>query len=81
MEATECLPSAARQMLSAGESTGSLEVSCFTVAKHYKKELRYLTKNLATLIEPLLTLALAVIVLFVALAVFLPMWDLVKVIG
>lgn len=80
MEARECLPPTARQMLAAGESTGSLEQSCFAVSKYFKKELHYLTKNLATLIEPLLTLALAVIVLFVALAVFLPMWDLVKVV-
>ena len=45
--------------------------ACFTVARHFKKELRYLTKNLGTLIEPLLTLGLAVVVLFVALPVFL----------
>ena len=36
---------------------------------------------MATFIEPLLTLVLACVVLFVALAVFLPMWDLVKVVG
>ncbi len=81
MNARECLPPTARQMLAAGESTGSLESSCHAVSRLFKKELRYLTQNLATLIEPLLTLVLATVVLFVALAVFLPMWDLVKVIG
>ena len=80
MEARDCLPPTARQMLASGESTGSLEGSCFAVAKYFKKELHYLTKNLATLIEPLLTLGLAVIVLFVARAVFLPMWDMVRVV-
>ena len=80
LELTACLPPSACQMLATGEATGSLDVACFTVAQQYKKELRYLTKNLATFIEPLLTLALAAIVLFVALAVFLPMWDLVKVV-
>lgn len=81
MEARDCFPPTARQMLAAGESTGTLEPACAAVSRLFKKELRYLTKNLATLIEPLLTLVLATIVLFVALAVFLPMWDLVKVIG
>lgn len=80
MEAAGCFPPSARQMLASGESTGSLERACFAVAKHYQKELHYLTKNLATFIEPLLTLVLAGVVLFVALAVFLPMWDLVKVV-
>ena len=80
MEDAECLPVEARQMISNGEMTGSLEQSCFSVARHYKKELHYQTKNLATLIEPILTLVLAVVVVFVALATFLPMWDLAKVV-
>lgn len=80
LEAAACFPPAVRQMIATGESTGSLERACFTVASQFKKELRYLTKNLATFIEPVLTLVLAVVVLFVALATFLPMWDLVKVV-
>jgi general secretion pathway protein F len=81
MEETDCFPAGARHMLANGESTGTLERACQAVARQYKKELRYLTKNIATVIEPLLTLVLAGVVLFVALAAFLPMWDLVKVIG
>ncbi len=80
LDESDCLPPTARQMLAAGESTGNLEHACETVSRQFKKELRYVTRNLATLIEPFLTLVLAVIVLFVALAVFLPMWDMVKVI-
>ena len=81
LESAGCFPPAARQMITTGESTGSLERACEVVAKQYKKELRYLTKNVSTIIEPALTLVLAVVVLFVALAAFLPMWDLVKVVG
>jgi type II secretory pathway component PulF len=36
-------------------------------------------KNINTVIEPLLTVVLAAIVLVVALAVFLPMWTMIKV--
>lgn len=81
LDSTGCFPDAARQMLSNGESSGTLERACSAVSQHYKKELRYLTKNTATFIEPLMTLVLAVVVLFVALAAFLPMWDMVKVVG
>jgi len=80
MKAANCFPLPARQMLASGESSGSLERACFAIAKQYQRELHYLTKNLATFIEPLLTLVLAGIVLFVALAVFLPMWNLVKIV-
>lgn len=79
LEEADCLSPAARAMIATGEDTGSLEQSCEAVAGHLRKELRYLTKNLGTLIEPLLTGMLAVIVLGVALAVFLPMWDMVKI--
>ncbi len=79
LEEADCLSPAARAMVATGEETGSLEQSCEAVAGHLRKELRYLTKNLGTLIEPLLTGMLAVIVLGVALAVFLPMWDMVKI--
>lgn len=79
MEEVNCFPQEARYMLANGESTGSMERACMSTAKRYKKELRSMTKTLATLIEPILTLVLAGIVLFIALAVFLPMWDLAQV--
>jgi len=76
MEAVECFDPAVRQMIQTGEVTGSLEMSCETVTVQLRKDLSYLTRNLSTFIEPLMTLGLAVIVLFVALATFLPMWDM-----
>lgn len=79
MEEAACFPKEARSMLANGESTGTMERACFSTAKRYKKELRSMTKTLATLIEPALTLVLAGVVLFIALAVFLPMWDLASV--
>ncbi len=81
MERAECMSPSARQMVSVGEASGNLEPACDAVVRHFKKEVRYITKNLGTLIEPVLTVGLAVIVLFVALAVFMPMWDMVKVVG
>lgn len=80
LDEERCLPPDARQMISMGEQTGSLHSSCGVVARQYKKELRYLTKNASTFIEPVLTLFLAGVVLFVALAAFLPMWELVRVV-
>lgn len=78
MHKVGCFTPSLRQMIATGEMSGSLEACCGMLAGQYEKELHYLTKNLSMLIEPILTLGLAVIVLFVALATFLPMWDMAK---
>jgi type II secretory pathway component PulF len=80
LDSARCLPIDARQIIATGEQTGTLNQACGVVAQQYKKELRYLTKNMSTFIEPLLTLFLAVVVLYVALAAFLPMWEMARVV-
>jgi type II secretory pathway component PulF len=66
------------RMISIGEQSGSLDNMLMNVSKHYDKEVDYAVKNLTSMIEPVLTVALGVIVLFLALAIFLPMWDLTQ---
>lgn len=73
------LPSFARRMLTAGEDSKEMSRACSVVARQYDRELSHLTGQIGTLIEPLLTLALAGIVLLVALSVFLPMWQMMQV--
>lgn len=72
------LPSFARRMISAGKDSTELAKACNVVARHFDRESAHLTKNINTIIEPLMTLGLAAIVLIVALSVFLPMWQMVK---
>ncbi len=73
------LPSFARRMLSAGKDSEELARSSNIIANHYDREADHLSKSVNTLIEPIMTISLAGIVLLVALSVFLPMWQLVKV--
>ena len=49
------------------------------VAEHYNKEVDYKSRHLTALLEPILTICLAGFVLVVALAIFLPMWNLIQV--
>jgi len=72
------LPSFAKRMLSAGKDSTELAKACDVIANHYDRESSHLTKNVNTVIEPILTVVMAVIVLVVALSVFLPMWQMVK---
>lgn len=76
----ECtyLPVFAKRMLSAGEESAELPRMCDVVTRHYEREASYLSKNIGTMIEPMLIAVLTVIVLLVALGIFLPMWDAPK---
>jgi MSHA biogenesis protein MshG len=67
------------QMIAVGEETGELDNLMGEVAEMYEREVEYQVKNLSTQIEPILIVGLGVIVLFLALGMFLPMWDLGQV--
>jgi len=64
------------QMVSVGEVSGGLDEMLMRVAEYYDIEVDNTIKKLSTYIEPVLTLFLGVVVLFLALAVFLPWWNM-----
>ncbi len=66
------------QMMSAGEESGELDTMLVKVSEYYDMEVDYSIKNIASLIEPILLAFLGAVVLFLMLAIFLPMWDLTK---
>ena len=72
-------PEMALQMITIGLESGSLENMLAEVAKHYSKEVDYKSRHLTSLLEPILTIVLGAFVLMVALAIFLPMWNIIKV--
>ena len=63
-------------MVAIGEESGNLEEMLRDVAEHYDTEVEYSMKKLSEAIGPILTVGLAAVVGFFALAIFLPMWDL-----
>ena len=63
-------------MVAIGEESGNLEEMLRDVARHYDTEVEYSMKKLSEAIGPILTIGLAAVVGFFALAIFLPMWDL-----
>jgi MSHA biogenesis protein MshG len=70
-----------RRMLSSGEASGEVGRMCAVVARHYDRESAHTAKNISTLIEPVLVVVIAMVVLVVALAIFLPMWNMVNLVG
>jgi type II secretory pathway component PulF len=66
------------QMVSVGESSGTLDSMLMRITEYYDIEVDNSIKKMSTYIEPILTLFLGVVVLFLALAVFLPWWNMAK---
>ncbi|MBU0465387.1 MAG: type II secretion system F family protein, partial [Proteobacteria bacterium] len=67
-------------MVSIGEESGNLDLMLQEIAKHYDIEVEYATKNLSDALGPILIVGLAAVVGFFATAIFLPMWDLTKMV-
>lgn len=72
-------PNMALEMFQVGLESGSIEEIMGELASHYEMELEYKSRNLTALLEPLLTVVIGGIVLVLALSIFLPMWNLIKV--
>jgi type IV pilus assembly protein PilC len=68
-------------MVAIGEESGNLDLMLDEVAKHYDREVEYATKNLSDSLGPILIVGLAAVVGFFATAIFLPMWDLTKMVN
>ncbi len=67
------------QMFSIGLESGSLENLLSETARHYDAEIEHDTKKLTSRIEPILTVVIAAAVLILALAIFMPMWNLISI--
>jgi type II secretory pathway component PulF len=72
-------PALVTKMLAVGEETGAIDKILLRVSRYYDQDVDYAVKNLSTAIEPVLLIILGAAVLFTALAVFLPLWNLMNV--
>lgn len=78
MKAERVFPAIVTQMVTTGEETGRLDELLRSVSEYYDQQVAYSLKRLMTLVEPLLILFVGLGVLLMATAVFVPMWDMVK---
>ncbi len=72
-------PALVVQMVAVGEESGQIDAMMGKVADYYEMETDYIIKNLSTLIEPFLLLFMGILVGFIALAIFMPMWNMMNV--
>ena len=66
------------EIVGVGEETGALDKLLARGAVYLDRDVDYALKNLSTALEPILLVILGVGILFTALAVFLPLWNLMN---
>lgn len=71
------IPLPIQQMIIAGEQSGGLSKSLITIGENYESKSEITSKNLSVILEPLLLVIVWVGVVFVALAVILPIYSLI----
>jgi type II secretory pathway component PulF len=78
MGKTGVFPPIVVQMVAVGEETGALDEMLTKISEYYDLEVEYAIRNLSTTLEPVLLVALAGAILFLALGIFLPIWDMIS---
>lgn len=79
MRVSRVFPPVVIQMVAIGEETGRMEEMLMKVSQYYDQEVEYSIRNLSTALEPLMLTIIGGMILFLALAIFLPWWNLISV--
>lgn len=81
LEASEIFPQMVHHMVRIGEETGNTEAMLDKVAEYYEQEVETATKNLTTMMEPLVIVVLAITVGGVVGAIVMPMMQIYQMAG
>lgn len=68
------------QMIAAGEQSGSLAAMLEKTADYYRRKFQVKMDTISSSIEPILIALISGFVLLLALGIFMPMWDMAKVV-
>jgi len=81
LEVTGDFPPLVIRMIGVGEESGTLAQSLSKVSKFYDKEIPRTINKIFTLFEPLMIIAMGIIVGGIAIAIFMPMFKLAQSLG
>jgi type IV pilus assembly protein PilC len=81
LQASGVFPPMVVQMISVGEQSGALDSMLAKIAEFYDDEVDQAVANLTALLEPILMVFLGIVVGGIVIAMYLPIFKLVTVIG
>ena len=73
---SEIFPQMVAQMIAVGEETGNLDGMLFKIADFYDQEVDSSIKGLTSMIEPMVMVFMGVVIGFLVIAMFIPMFEL-----
>ena len=76
LDATGLVPELALEMIEVGEASGALAPMLGSVAEFYEDEVNNQLANLVALIEPAILIFMAILIAFILVALYLPMFSL-----
>lgn len=78
LEETNEFPPMVIDMISVGEETGSLDDMLQKVSEFYDREVDYTIDSFTTMIEPLLIVAMGVVIGFIVISLYLPLFGAIS---
>lgn len=81
LQETGAFPPLIVRMVFVGENTGTVDTSLDRVTEFYDREIPATVKKMFAVLEPLIIVVLAALVLTVALAIFIPLYDVLGKVG
>jgi len=78
---SEYFPLLVSSMIAVGEETGEIDSVLTKVAEYYKEEVDVATTNMASVLEPVFLIIMGLAIGFIALGVYMPMFQLSSAIG
>lgn len=74
-------PSMVTRMIEVGEKTGALETMLTKIADFYEDQVNSMVAGLTSLIEPLLIVGLGLVVGFIVISMFMPMFKMIELLS
>jgi type IV pilus assembly protein PilC len=69
------MPLIAVRMIGVGEKTGRLDETCMYLGDYFEDEVDTASKNLSTVLEPIVLICVGLIVAFIALSIIGPIYQ------
>ncbi|MCX6743664.1 MAG: type II secretion system F family protein [Candidatus Parcubacteria bacterium] len=74
---SDLFPKVVSQMISVGERTGTLEKNILYLSDFYQKDVDNISKNLSSVIEPILLIFVGLIVAIIGAAILSPIYQFI----
>lgn len=78
---SEQFPLIVGQMIAVGEETGKIDVILGKLNSYFTEEVNHTVNNLTSLMEPFILVLMAVVIGFIAVAIYLPIFQIGEAIG